>query len=359
VNLGSIHGINQSALELLEAAGFSSAESLARVSADDLWHELKRANSILHIAEQDPEWASVENWISQARAIMPPDEPSTANNGSSDKAEVTPVDYEHSAPYSGMLPSAPCALPIPGRLLAEMQLAVADIPSGVLLSQYVGEIDIRTGPRLPGSMLTKPKPNLAIGDYIRMASAGTQRQEIDSSKLRATSDPATTETAEATSNDIPSAEGGAPQRSRVRKTKGTKQAGSTGHSRGVAHSHPVTVYTGALITTLLLMLIPLAIVSSLLLLLSGESPDRFGWVPAWVIVFPLLIPVFGILYLFFAFGVNCRICGQAFFRHRQHRKHPKAHHVIGFGYIFPLCLRILFYLRFRCTHCGTVISLKK
>ena len=56
--------------------------------------------------------------------------------------------------------------------------------------------------------------------------------------------------------------------------------------RGVLHSHPFSTYAGALVTLLLLIMTPVAVISALLLLLSGETPEQFAWVPAWLLAFP-------------------------------------------------------------------------
>ena len=90
-----------------------------------------------------------------------------------------------------------------------------------------------------------------------------------------------------------------------------------------------------------------------------EMPDRFGWVPGWLIVFPLLLPLVGICYLIWGLGGSCRVCGQGLFRHSAHLKNKRAHHMPVLGYIFPLCIQILLFHWFRCTHCGTPVRLKE
>ena len=66
----SIPGIGKTSLELLEAAGFHDAESLAKAGVDELARELERANSILKISKRTPDRAVVEKWIASARDIV-------------------------------------------------------------------------------------------------------------------------------------------------------------------------------------------------------------------------------------------------------------------------------------------------
>jgi hypothetical protein len=58
-------------------------------------------------------------------------------------------------------------------------------------------------------------------------------------------------------------------------------------------------------------------------------------------------------------GGSCRICGQKLFAHRTHLKNSRAHHVPGLGYILPLCVQVILFRWFRCSHCGTPIRLKE
>jgi hypothetical protein len=127
----------------------------------------------------------------------------------------------------------------------------------------------------------------------------------------------------------------------------------------VLHSHPVSVYIGALVTLVLMIMVPLSVISAALLFLSGEMPERFGWVPGWMLVIPVALPLFGIAYMIWGLSGSCRICGQRLFTHKSHLKNIKAHHVPGLGYVMPLCFQILIFRWFRCTHCGTPVRLKE
>ena len=116
-NLISIPGIGKSSLELLEAAGFSSMESLARVGVDELFNELERANNILKIAKRPPTKKSVNSWIDQARAL-------TGMKDEPEAPPLMPVNYERIPQVVSMLANAPFAIPLPVRVLVENNFRV-------------------------------------------------------------------------------------------------------------------------------------------------------------------------------------------------------------------------------------------
>ncbi len=143
------------------------------------------------------------------------------------------------------------------------------------------------------------------------------------------------------------------------ETNRGRSAGSRRYIRGVLHARPWSIIVGAIVTLSLFLIMPPAVLSSVLLLLSRERPQDFGWVPGWLIVFPLVLPLLGACYLIWGLRGSCNICGLKLFRHGRHRKNSKAHHVPGLGYVFPLCIHILLFRWFRCSHCGTPMRLKE
>lgn len=348
--LKSIPGLGKSSLELLEVAGFPHVDSLARCTVDHVFRELTRANEVLSICSQNPDWDDVSSWVTAAREIA----------GITDvkqDTEENPVNYEQNQRVASMLSSAPFAIPLPARVLMDHQLGVAEIPPGILLTSYSGDLDVRVEKRIPGGTYTKPVP--APNSYVRIAEASSSRLEINTSKIRSI------DNMEIPSVKIPAAKSsqGSDRVALLRAPRDTTNKGRSPKSRwyirGVLHSHPVSIYVGALVTLLLMVIVPLAITSGFLLLASEEMPKHFGWVPSWLLVFPAVLPVFGIMYLIWGLGGSCRICGQKLFRHRAHRKNSKAHHVRGLGYVIPLCCQILIFRWFRCTHCGTPVRLKE
>src|SRR5690606_5162637 len=99
--------------------------------------------------------------------------------------------------------------------------------------------------------------------------------------------------------------------------------------RGVLHSNPASLVLGAIVTLALLVVLPLAIVSGLLLLLSQQMPESFEWVPSWLIVLPVCLPVLGLAYLIWGTRGSCRVCGQKLFMPKNCLKNSKAHRVPG------------------------------
>lgn len=355
--LASIPGIGKSSLELLEAAGFADAESLAKAGVDELALELERANKILQIAKKAPAKANVEKWISSARDL-------TGTKGKEEPAVSMPVNYEESADVAKLLKEAPCAIPLPGKLLMERQIAVGDIPAAILLNRYSGDLEVRVEDRVPApkhGRPTVPKSNVRMAESIGTRMEAASKLDIDTSRVKpidalAGAAPRTgTGTKKMAHEDDRVALIRAP---RVGTNKG-KDPSSRRYIRGVLHSHPFSMAAGAIVTLILFVVLPAGIVSAALLLLSSELPEKFTWVPEWLLVFPLALPITGLAYLIWGLRGTCRICGQRQFVPRMCLKNSKAHHVPGLGYIIPVAFHMLLFKWFRCTYCGTPVRLKK
>jgi len=347
--LSIIPGIGKASLELLEAAGFQDAESLAKAGVDQLALELVRANEILKIAKRPPPRGNIEKWIRAARHLV----------GEKEEAPVTtptmPVNFEATVAVASMLSHAPFAIPLPARYLIAKELGVSDIPPGILLNRYSGDLEIRMEDRLPG----QKNPRQSAAGYVQIAENQQHRVEIDPARFRTM--------AEAAKNPKRTPGSPAPtEGDRVALIRAPRESANQGRDpssrrylRGVLHSHPSSIYGGAVVTLMLMMAFPAAVISSGLLLLSEQMPARFGWVPPWLLVFPVLLPVIGVAWLIWSAGGSCRICGQKLFIPKSCLKNTKAHHIPGLGYILPLCFHILFFHWFRCTHCGTPVRVKK
>ena len=350
-NLISIPGIGKSSLELLEAAGFSSMESLAKVGVDELFNELERANNILKIAKRPPTKKSVNSWIDQARAL-------TGMKDEPEAPPLMPVNYERIPQVVSMLANAPFAIPLPVRVLVENQLAVPDIPPAILLNRYAGDLDVRTEKRIPQNRTQKT--HFSSNNNVQIAdNHPQQRLDIDTSKIRSTEDMPSPAPRIATSKKTREDDRVTLIRAPRPETNIGRDPESRRYIRGVLHNHPHMIMAGAVVTLILMILTPVAMISAGLLLLSGEIPKTFGWVPAWLLAIPVSLPVFGIAYLIWGAGGSCRVCGQKLFIARSHLKNSKAHHVRGLGYVLPLCCHIIAFRWFRCTHCGTPVRLKK
>ncbi len=348
-NLSSIPGIGKSSLELLEAAGFVDAESLAKAGVDELAKELERANRILQIAKRAPARGNVEKWIASARDL-------TGVKGDAMAKSSMPVNHEESQEVLEMLDCSPFAIPLPARFLMEQKLAVADIPAAILLNRYSGDLEVRVDEKPVVPKSTRPTPS---SNNVKIADTSATRIEIDASKFKPTEALAGNGPRTLTARTSAGHDRVALIRAPRVETNLGKDPQSRSYIRGVLHSHPVALGLGAFFTLLLGLMMPVGIISAGLLLLSVEVPARFAWVPGWILVFPLSLPVFGFAYLIWSVTGTCRICGQRLFVPRACLKNGKAHHIRGLGHIIPVSLHMLLFRWFRCTYCGTPVRLKK
>jgi hypothetical protein len=348
-DLRKIPGIGKAALELLEAAGFSDAESLAKAGVDELANELERANSILQISKRPPMRGNIKKWIVSARDL-------TGSSSDGPNPVEMPVNYECLPKVASMLAVAPCAIPLPAKLLIDQGLAVGDIPPAILLNRYSGDLEVKVEDRLPG---LRPGRPVVPTSNVKIAEISGNRREMDVSRIKPIEVLAAGEARPASAQST-------GDNDRVALIRGPRMETNLGRNpesrlflRGVMHSHPVSMAVGAIVTLLSAILLPLGIISAVLLLLSQEVPIHFGWVPKWLLVFPLCLPLFGIMYLIWGLNGGCRICGQKVFVPRMCLKNSKAHRLTGLGHIVPMCLHMLLFKWFRCTYCGTPVRLKK
>lgn len=349
-DLISIPGIGKASLQLLEAAGFHDVETLAKSSASELAHELARANRILKLSKRSPSKAALKKWIAVARARTEVTEADAV-------IAVEPVNYEQSPHVADLLASAPFAIPLPASILVENQLGVSDIPVAILLNCHAGDLDVRVDQLVP--VIRSVQKPAVPNSYVRIAEAGNARVEIDTSRIRSTYAMADCAPEADTSIHISNNDRVSLIRAPHAATNQGVDPKSRWYIRGVLHDQPFSIFFGAAVTLGLLILIPASMLASAFLLLSAEFPERFAWVPKGLLVIPMALPVLGIAYFVLGIGCKCRVCGQKLFVHHRHLKNSKAHRVPGFGYIFPLCVHILLFRWFRCTHCGTAIRVKE
>jgi hypothetical protein len=270
---------------------------------------------------------------------------------------VTPVNYEQSPQVASMLVSAPFAIPLPARTLIENQLGVSDIPAAILLNRYCGDLEVKVEQRLP--MNWQAKSPVTSGKYVRIADNGNSRLEIDTSRVRPTDAMGDPMLKGAAIKNWPPDDRVALIRAPRSSTNEGRDPQSRWYIRGVLHSHPLSIFAGAAVTLLLMIVTPAAVISAALLLASAEMPAYFAWVPRYLLAFPAALPVIGFVYLICGLGGSCRICGQKLFAYRAHFKNSRAHRIPGLGHILPLCIHILLFRWFRCTHCGTPVRLKE
>lgn len=358
-DISSITGIGKDALSLLEVAGFDDLDSLANASADELHARLTKANDTLHITKQAPSEDEVESWIQQAQAHLDHETtPAPENQATPDSPPPPPANYELTPELRSLLARAPLALPLPAKLLVEHSVAVATIPEAILTNRHEGDLEMRVTKHIPQAPYRRNAPP-APSRSARNDSGPEGRLHIDTSRVRMAG--------EALENvPIPAnfkAAHDDEHKMRMQAPRPETNKGRSRHSRsyirGVLHNRPVMIYSGALITLCTLLLIPLACVSTVLLIIANVKPEALPWAGHWLLIPPCALVLFSILWLFVSFQGSCRVCGQKLFVHRHHRKNAKAHHIKGLGYIIPLCVHILLFRWFRCTHCGTPIRLKE
>ena len=347
-NLSLLPDLGGASLELLEAAGFSDAETLAKTGVDALTQELSRANAILKITAEAPTRERIAAWIASAREMVGMSEEDYPD-------ESAPTNYEVSPRVVRMLASAPFAIPLPAQALIEQNLGVGDIPPALLLNRYSGQLDARGEDQIPSS---KQGRTALPATNVQLAEPDTARLELDIARLKTTevlggAPRVSTPKDEPVNERLALLRGPLPETNRGRSPK------SRFYVRGVLHTHPIGLAMGAVVTLLLLFVLPVSVVSAALLLLSGEVPGTFGWVPKWLLVFPLALPVLALAYLIWGLNGSCRICGQKQFVPKMCLKNSKAHRIPGLGYIIPVSLHMLLFKWFRCTYCGTPVRLKK
>lgn len=350
IRINRIDGIDKDSLELLEAAGFQNAGALAKVSLGLLQRELERANQLLHIVKSLPDAAQLQQWIDAAREISGVTDlvvdGEAESNAASSKSSVREL-----------LQSAPAAIPLPARLLVENHLGVSDVPAGIPLDEL--EIACHLNSELAvGDPPAISKASSASG-FVRLSEVNAPKLEIDTSRLRSFDEFSSADFQPVKSSQSAESDRIALIRAPRKESNEGRDPNSRWYLRGILHKNPLLIYFGAVSTVLMMITIPLAIVSAFLLLSSTHLPKIFSWVPSWLIVFPLLVPIVGLIYFVLSNMGSCRVCCQKLFVPKPHLKNSRAHHVRVLGYILPLCMHIILFRWFRCTHCGTPIRLKE
>lgn len=414
--LNNIDGIGTDEAELLVATGWTDVHALTRADIEVLLKEIKAANEMLRIVPRTPERKKVERWIAAAgRMLEPgavkkqgaqspasavaPERPKRAGRRKTGKGAPVaesaaaasesalqessaepedvgeaalkalsgPVNFEAERDVVEMLAVAPFAVPIPARMLAEKGIAPSEIAVAPVLNRAFGDLEVRV-------MLEKPvrrdlpaapagSRRSAPGSALRVADLGFSvgRRGIDAAKIR---------TIEEAQGDAPPVRASSSKagmederiallRAPRPETNAGRKPGSKFYIRGVLHDRPYVVWFGGVILLLLQFCLPLALVSAPLLILTDQMPEKFSDVPSWIIVFPIAVPVLGLLYALISSRAKCRVCAQRMYVPKQCLKNKKAHHLPLFGYIGAVAMHVVTFRWFNCTFCGTSIRIKK
>jgi hypothetical protein len=349
-NFKETPGIPEDFLQLLEACGIRSTADLAAQDADHLLSELNIANHHLQITNLTLKKSDVAEWISKAKTLAGgPTSPTPLHL-------KPPVNYEDNPEVAEALSLAPFAIPLPGKILMEKGLRVSDIPAALLLNCYEGELDIcMDEPSTPKINLPAARP----GNYTESVTKPIVSRPIESASASVAEPPTTYKKRSQVEKSGQINDLAAPLRKPSEGINRGVDPSSRRFIRGMLHPHPWRLRAGAIFSLLLLLNLPLAIVSPVLLLASREYPDYFSWVRFSTIIFPLALPITLLGYLIWGMSGRCRVCTQKFFVHKGALKHTKSHQLLGMGYVVPLSLHLLTFSWFRCSSCGTPIRLKK
>jgi hypothetical protein len=350
LEIKEIPGIHTSDAELLDMAGIRDAKHLSKQVAKNLLEKLNQANKIFQFPGGVPDQSTVENWIvSAGEALI------RNKNGFKSLSLAAAVNYEGNEKVLEMLAASPFAIPLPGKFLAEKKIQVSDIPAGLLLNRYSGDLDVRIGnPELPQS--DEPQDRQVSPKKV---SKTNQPKDCDPTAVQRIEPNLAPVQRGAKSKQEHAEDRVALIRGPLESTNRGKKMNSRRFIRGVLHTHPWHLRVGAFVTLLILLLLPTSIISGFLLLLSSVYPESFSWVSKWLIAFPIALPVVGIVYLCWGLPGKCRICAQKLFIHNKALRHVKAHRLLFLGYTVPLSIHLLLFSWFRCSSCGTPVRLKK
>ena len=345
MDLHHITGIDEASAELLEAAGVADVEGVAAADVETLHQELVKANALLWVLPEHVGEERVAEWIESAKALLSA-ELRDVDEEEGERNAGLEVDYEAMPQVQEWLANAPFALPLPARILVDHQVPVSRIPVGILLNRYVGDLDVRVDQHSP-----RPETSRQSGKASRFGGGGSG-VGLDVLRMQAmTAGSVAAANPQQRPNDL--------VRTPRSSTNRGKNPNSRWYIRGVLHGRPLALYFGALVTLCFALVLPSAAVCAALLILSSEMPSRFAWVPDELLVVPILLPVLGVAYLLLGVGGKCRVCNERLFVHTSQIRNPKAHHCWGLGYVIPLCLHLLIFRWFRCTHCGTSSRVKE
>lgn len=404
----TIEGINSDEAELLEATGWSDLRSLAKANADLLVREMAKANEMLRIVARAPERKKVERWIASAAELVaaprgtrggksrssrstgkdtpaetaPPEptvalveEEETEPEEDAPPLVLSPVNFEADPEVLVMLASAPVALPLPPRVLAEQGIAPSEIAIAPVLNRAEGDLEIQIivpvaetasggeedAVHIPDAPAVNRRAQASAAVQIRDTAPVSGRRGIDTARVRSVEEfqgEAPAPRPSATKSGMEDERIALLRAPRPETNKGRKPE-SKFFIRGVLHDQPLKVWFGGLVAVLLQVCIPLAVVAAPLLILLDQMPEKFSWVPKWIIAFPIAVPALGLFYALVSARAKCRVCAQRIYVPKNCLKNRKAHYLPFLGHIGALALHVIVFKWFNCTFCGTSIRIKK
>ncbi|MBK1854476.1 DUF4332 domain-containing protein [Verrucomicrobiaceae bacterium 5K15] len=359
-----IPALPSDAAELLEAVGYLDVADLAGADLHQLHAELVKANEKLQIAETTPSVADLKSWRGElgdeaaAEENFADDDADEAETSESEASEAAPkpsdhqgdlhviemeegvTNFENEQEVIDMLQMSPTAEPLPAALIKENRLAVSDIPEGILLTAWEGELEV--------NVMNASKPTEA-----EKREADAKRTGLMTSRIRGF------DQADAPDHVVKPLDRGKPKDvvSVSKDLNSGIDPSSRRFVRGVLHPSPGNVKTSAFFTAVVQILLVANLIGIPWMLIHEyrSGVEMMGWV---IGLFSGLV-VAALCYLFWGLSARCRICSQRQFTPKKCLKNKKAHHIPLIGYIFPTALHALFYKWFYCIYCGTAIRLKK
>jgi hypothetical protein len=252
-------------------------------------------------------------------------------------------------------------------MLAERGITPSEIPVAALLNRALGDLEVRVFVERPQR---KDLPGNPAAGRRSTASAAVQVADTGLSSGRRGFDASRVRTIEEAQGDDPPVRAASSKsgmeddriallRAPRPQTNAGRKPGSRFYIRGVLHDRPLVVWFGGFFLILMQLCVPLALVGAPLLILSEQMPEKFAWVPGWIIAFPIALPVLGIIYALLGTRAKCRVCAQRMYVPKHCLKNKKAHHLPLLGYIGAVALHVMVFKWYNCTFCGTSIRIKK
>jgi len=368
--LDSIPSLPRDAVDLLEAVGYITARELCESHTQELFDELAKADQALGIMSESPTLEQLLMWKGLAESsigdgyvssedstdaavsvvaacegvIAPEVENIEADDDSiyqgAENASGS-VDFEQDSEVQAMLEMSPDAELISAELIKKNDLAVSDIPKGLLLTECEGDVEIN---------VMTPQSR----ERHRRQAAEAKRSGLMTSRIRSFQD------AETGNHHVKPLDKGKP-RDMITQSEGLN-VGLTPESRrfvrGVLHPDPMSVRISAFFAVLVQVFLVITIIAVPSLIAYDTMFDVPGamW---WILGIIVGLVLAALCYLFWGINARCRVCGQRQFAPKKCLKNKKAHHIPMIGYIFPTALHAMFFKWFYCTYCGTAVRLKK
>jgi len=369
--LDSIPTLPRDAVDLLEAVGYMTAHELCESHTQELFDELAKADQALGIMSEPPTIEQLVMWKGLAKesigdGYVLSEDPTNVINpvevaGGSALAHVaetvvvggdveilsgpeeidSSVNFEQDPEVQSMLEMSPEAELISPDVIKRNDLAVSDIPKGILLTECEGDVEINV-------MTAQSR------ERHRRQAAEAKRSGLMTSRIRSFQD------AETGDHHVKPLDKG-KSRDVVSLSEGLN-AGLSPDShrfvRGVLHPDPWSVRISAffaILVQLFLAITIIAVPSLMVYDMMFDVPEAMWWVLGIVIC----LVISALCYLIWGISARCRVCGQRQFAPKKCLKNSKAHHIPLIGYILPTAVHSLFYKWFYCTYCGTAVRLKK